>query len=181
MARARKIHFSSLLLVLDSIDADIYAADLDTHEILYMNRHMGESFGGDFAGQVCYRVFRKEDSPCPHCTNARLLDEEESPRSVLVWEGRIRSPDAGTRTQPSDPLGSGRRACRSPRHHRAEGRKPGSAPGHPRSPDPAAPPPVDDRLKHARAGPAGAEPGNLLFLDLDGFKAVNDNTGISRG
>jgi len=38
------------LTVLNSIDATIYVADMDTYEILFMNRHMVESFGGDLAG-----------------------------------------------------------------------------------------------------------------------------------
>ena len=31
--------------VLNSIDADIYVADMDTYEILFMNKHMQEAFG----------------------------------------------------------------------------------------------------------------------------------------
>ncbi len=63
---AGKIHFKSLLMVLDSLDADIYAADLSTHEILFTNQHMRESFGADLVGKVCYQAFRKESSPCQH-------------------------------------------------------------------------------------------------------------------
>ncbi|MFW6181535.1 MAG: PAS domain-containing hybrid sensor histidine kinase/response regulator [Spirochaetota bacterium] len=77
-----------LLTVLDSIDAAIYAADLETYEILFMNRHMRDSFGGDLVGRICYEVFRGETGPCAHCTNDQLLDPEGNPAGVVVWEGK---------------------------------------------------------------------------------------------
>ena len=42
------------LTVLDSIDATIYVADMQTHEILFMNRNMIESFGRDMTGEICW-------------------------------------------------------------------------------------------------------------------------------
>ena len=42
-----------LVTVLDSIDADVFVADIETHEVLLMNRHMQESFGGDRTGAKC--------------------------------------------------------------------------------------------------------------------------------
>ena len=57
------------LTVLDSIDATIYVGDMDTYEILFMNRHMIDAFGTDLTGQICYDVFRNESAPCNHCTN----------------------------------------------------------------------------------------------------------------
>jgi diguanylate cyclase (GGDEF)-like protein len=187
MARARKIHFSSLLLVLDSIDADIYAADLDSYEILYMNRHMGESFGGDFAGQVCYRVFRKEDAPCPHCTNARLLDEEGKPAGVLVWEGR--NPVTGRWYKNSDRAipWEGGRYVRLQIATDITGLKEAEARlQHLATHDPLTLLPhrqlFDDRLKHAlELARRGQSRVALLFLDLDGFKAVNDRHGHQAG
>jgi len=76
------------LMVLDSIDADIYVADLDTYEVLLTNRHMRESFGEDLVGKTCYQVFRNESVPCRHCTNANLLDSGGNPADVCVWEGK---------------------------------------------------------------------------------------------
>jgi PAS domain S-box-containing protein len=75
------------ITVLDSIDATIYVADLKTHEILFMNRHMIEAFGGDFTGRVCWEVFRRESAPCPNCTNDRLVDKRGQPTGVVVWQG----------------------------------------------------------------------------------------------
>ena len=74
------------LTVLDSIDADVYVADLETYEILFMNEHMRECFGQDFVGEICWDVFRHDSEPCSHCTNDKLLDSDGQPAGVYVWE-----------------------------------------------------------------------------------------------
>ena len=76
------------ITVLDGIDADIYVADLDTHEIRFANRHIRESFGPDLIGKRCWEVFRKETGPCPGCSNPRLVDAEGNPSAGAAWEGR---------------------------------------------------------------------------------------------
>ena len=76
------------LMVLDSIDADIYVSDLETYEVLLTNRHMRESFGEDLVGKTCHQVFRNESVPCSHCTNDQLLDSYGNPTGVCVWEGK---------------------------------------------------------------------------------------------
>jgi PAS domain S-box-containing protein len=83
-----------LLTILDSIDAAIYVADMDTYEILFMNQHMRSSFGSNLVGETCYKVFRAEDKPCTDCTNKKLLDADGKPVGVVVWEGR--NPVTGT-------------------------------------------------------------------------------------
>jgi signal transduction histidine kinase/ActR/RegA family two-component response regulator len=80
--------YETLLTVLDSIDADVYVADLDTYEIILVNRHMKDSFGQDLEGKSCYEVLRSESKPCAHCSNSKLLDDQGRPTGVLVWEGR---------------------------------------------------------------------------------------------
>ena len=54
----------TLTRVLEGIDAHVYVADLETFEILYMNKRMIEDFGGDFTGQICYEVFRGKKKKC---------------------------------------------------------------------------------------------------------------------
>ena len=76
------------LAVLDGIEATIYVADMETHEILFMNKHMIESFGQDMIGRTCWDAFRCESGPCPHCTNDRLVDEKGAPEGVIVWQGK---------------------------------------------------------------------------------------------
>jgi PAS domain S-box-containing protein len=77
----------TLVTILDSIDATIYVADMQTHEILFMNRHMKETFAGDFTGQKCWHAFYHEDDVCEECTNEKLLDDKGEPTGACVWEG----------------------------------------------------------------------------------------------
>ena len=74
------------LKVLDSLDATIYVADMETYKILFMNRHMQHVFGGDLEGQLCYEVFRDNSAPCEACTNHQLLDANGKPTGVCTWE-----------------------------------------------------------------------------------------------
>jgi PAS domain S-box-containing protein len=83
--KLRRSH-QTFLTVLDGIDATVYVADMHSHEILFMNKHMIDTFGGDFTGRICYEAFRRESAPCGHCTNERLLDADGHPTGVCVWE-----------------------------------------------------------------------------------------------
>ena len=76
----------TFLTVLDGIDATIHVSDMDTYEILFMNKHMIDHFGRNLTGGVCYKAFRGYDRPCDHCTNAKLLDANGNPTGVCVWE-----------------------------------------------------------------------------------------------
>ncbi len=72
--------------VLDSVDATIYVADINTYEILFMNQSMKNLFGSDLIGKRCYQVFRGESKPCPVCKNDALIDDQGEPKGVAVWE-----------------------------------------------------------------------------------------------
>ncbi len=76
----------TLLTVLEGIEATVYVADIQTYEILFMNKHMMDVFGADFTGRVCYEAFRGERTPCSHCPNDRLLDGTGQPTGGYVWE-----------------------------------------------------------------------------------------------
>lgn len=76
------------LTVLDSIDATIYVADMDTYEILFMNKFMVNSFGRDFTGEKCWEAFRGKTHPCSFCTNHKLVDENGKPNDVCVWQDK---------------------------------------------------------------------------------------------
>ena len=72
--------------VLNSISADVYVADMNTHEILFMNKNMRDSYKGDFTGQKCWIKFRNETEPCIHCPNVHLIDSKGNPTGVYKWE-----------------------------------------------------------------------------------------------
>nr|WP_321400849.1 transporter substrate-binding domain-containing protein [uncultured Desulfobacter sp.] len=76
------------LTVLDSIDATIYVADMDTYEVLFMNKFMINSFGRDFTGEKCWEAFRGETRPCSYCNNDQLVDEKGNPAGGCVWQDR---------------------------------------------------------------------------------------------
>ena len=81
----RETH-QTLLTVLDSIDAIIYAADLKTHEIIFMNRHMRAMAKNDLTHQPCWQAFHNRTEPCEHCRDMRLLDKQGNPNDLQVWE-----------------------------------------------------------------------------------------------
>jgi len=86
--KALKESHETLLTVLDSIDATIYVADMDTYRILFMNQFMKDEFSGNFEGRRCWAVFRCGSGPCGHCSNKQLLDGNGEPTGVHVWEGQ---------------------------------------------------------------------------------------------
>ena len=74
------------LTVLDGIDAAIYVADMETYEILFMNRYMKEEFRADLTGEICWKVIRHKSGPCDHCTNENLLADSGTAGEAFVWE-----------------------------------------------------------------------------------------------
>ncbi len=77
-----------LLTILDSIEAQIFVADMTTHEVLFVNRKKQEAFGGNCLAEPCYRVFQDKEKPCDFCTNTQLLDTTGEPGPVVQWESR---------------------------------------------------------------------------------------------
>ncbi len=72
--------------VLDSLDAVVYVADMDTHELLFLNSH-GRLLYGDDIGRKCYEMLQKDQSgPCSFCTNQHLVNSDGQPTGVHVWE-----------------------------------------------------------------------------------------------
>lgn len=71
--------------IIDLLDETIYLSDLDTYEMLYINKAGLESIGSritlPYKGQPCYRVLQGQESPCSFCTN-HLLTEDR----FYVWE-----------------------------------------------------------------------------------------------
>ena len=74
-----------LMTVLNAMEATIYVADMDTHEILFLNQSARQTFG-PVEGQLCYQVLQGLDAPCPFCTNDQLLNTDGSPAGVCAWE-----------------------------------------------------------------------------------------------
>ncbi len=72
--------------VMDSLDAAVYVADMQTHELLFINKQIRELFG-DVAGKPCWQKIQSGQSgPCSFCTNDHLIDADGQPTEPYIWE-----------------------------------------------------------------------------------------------
>ena len=72
--------------VLDQIDQVIYLSDLDTHEIIFVNRYGKKQYGPVTPGVKCYEYLQGFDAPCAFCTNQRL---REDPDHRYTWHRKL--------------------------------------------------------------------------------------------
>ncbi|MDH4320972.1 MAG: hypothetical protein OEV73_05670 [Desulfobulbaceae bacterium] len=75
-----------LLTVLDSLDAIVYVADIQTHELLFLNRFSRDIFG-DGVGKPCWQVLQtNQTGPCEFCSNDKLVSSEGKIQGMYAWE-----------------------------------------------------------------------------------------------
>jgi diguanylate cyclase (GGDEF)-like protein/PAS domain S-box-containing protein len=75
-----------LFTVLDSINALIYVADMQTYELLFINQY-GKNTWGDVTGQICWKSLQQgQKGPCGFCTNKYLVDAGGHPTGIYTWE-----------------------------------------------------------------------------------------------
>jgi PAS domain S-box-containing protein len=83
-----------LLTVMDSMDAAVYVADVETYEILYGNKYVRDLYG-EVVGKTCWQVLQDGQSgPCDFCAKDRLLTSDGEPAGVNVRE--YQKEDTGT-------------------------------------------------------------------------------------
>jgi PAS domain S-box-containing protein len=82
------LHHERFLTVLDSIDAAIFVADLDTCEILFVNKQHIKTFGKDLTGTSCWETLRGRTNPCEDCNRNALIDANSEPTGVHIWDER---------------------------------------------------------------------------------------------
>ena len=83
---------------MDNMNACLYITDVDTDEILFMNRNMKKAFGLETPeGEVYWKVLQKGmDGRCEFCpVNKLLASGDETP--FHIWEELTRSPIVFTR------------------------------------------------------------------------------------
>lgn len=80
-------HSSEMLTtVMDSIGSLIYVSDMDTYEMLYMNK-VGRDAFGEIAGRKCWEIVQQgQTGPCSFCTIPRLIDDQGNPTGRYHWE-----------------------------------------------------------------------------------------------
>ncbi|WP_143412152.1 bifunctional diguanylate cyclase/phosphodiesterase [Arabiibacter massiliensis] len=110
-----------MLEYLDNLSEIVYVADLETHELLYLNEAGKRHYGvDDVRGRKCYEALQGEEAPCPYCTNERLSFDEPytweyaSPSSkrrylvkdlIIDWHGRPARLEVALDSVPTDVRG----------------------------------------------------------------------------
>ncbi|MBU1543137.1 MAG: PAS domain S-box protein [Proteobacteria bacterium] len=74
--KALQAERDQLLSLFNSIDEVIYIADLQTHELLYINRYLADMLPENCLGGKCYKVLQDLDAPCSFCTNDIILGKK---------------------------------------------------------------------------------------------------------
>ncbi len=87
----KKLAFAraSLEDILDNTGIDIYVNDFNNHDILYVNKSMAEPYGGQeqFIGHKCWQVlFPGQDGPCEFCPEKKLIDDDGNPTKIYSWD-----------------------------------------------------------------------------------------------
>lgn len=78
--------YAAISTILNSLDALVYVADMQTHELLFINEY-GLAVWGPIKDKECYKVLQKGQSQaCEFCTNEQLLNARGRPAGVHVWE-----------------------------------------------------------------------------------------------
>lgn len=73
--------------IMDRMGINIYVTDVETDEILFMNKHMRENFQlAEPEGQICWQVLQKNmDRRCDFCP-IEFLEEGEAGHNSCIWE-----------------------------------------------------------------------------------------------
>ncbi|MGM0569919.1 GGDEF domain-containing protein [Marinobacter sp.] len=80
------LNYQAIATVLNSLDALVYVADMETHDLIFFNDY-GKQFWGKVGQKKCWQVLQKDqDGPCAFCTNPQLVDEEGNSTGPVVWE-----------------------------------------------------------------------------------------------
>lgn len=83
---ALKRQFAQFRTIFDAMSAIVYVADIESYELLYMNRYAADLFGENWEGRFCYDLLQSgEGKPCEFCTN-RLLVKEGIAQGAVTTE-----------------------------------------------------------------------------------------------
>jgi len=85
---ALKEQFAQLATIFDSLNALVYIADMESSELLFVNRFGETLFGSDWLHRLCYEVLQQgQTTVCSFCTNEQLVAGGE-PQPPCIWEFR---------------------------------------------------------------------------------------------
>ena len=84
--QALRSQFDQVSTIFDALDAVVYVADLETHDLLYINQSGEALWGQGWPGRKCHEVLQKDMAgPCAFCTNERLVVNGEI-QPPVKWE-----------------------------------------------------------------------------------------------
>ncbi len=180
---------SSLESIMDNTGIDIYVNDFYTHEVLYANKSMAAPYGGvaNFLGNKCWEVlFPGQTGPCEFCPQKKLVDENGIPSKIYSWDYQRPFDGSWFRVfSAAFRWVDGRLAHVVSSADITESKRNEQLVEYMANYD------VLTGLPNRRSLVAecerrinNIEPGKkgyLLFFDIDGFKAINDNYGHSAG
>lgn len=72
--------------VLDNLKTLLYVADIETYQIIFVNKYAKDSFGEDISHPCWKYLQRNMDGPCPFCTNDKIIDADGNPTGPYQWE-----------------------------------------------------------------------------------------------
>jgi PAS domain S-box-containing protein len=74
-------------IVLDSLRSAVYVSDMQTHEILFVNRAIQKLFNQDLLGTTYWQTLQAGQlAPCDFCTNSQLISPIGQPTDLCTWE-----------------------------------------------------------------------------------------------
>ncbi len=74
-------HIDYNALLVDQTEAVAYITDLETYELLYLNKMGMQMYGiesaQEYQGKKCYEVLHGTDKPCSFCTHYNMVEEQK--------------------------------------------------------------------------------------------------------
>lgn len=94
--------------IFQNLDEFVYASDIETNELVYLNRKAMDTFGlksiDEIKGRKCYEVLQGSNLPCALCTNNQLsvgnyvewsYYNQVIDRHLMVKDTMVEDPDTG--------------------------------------------------------------------------------------
>ena len=80
------VELNRFKVTLNALDSVVYVSDLDTYELLFLNKKGESLIGNKIRGKCFHALQLDQDEPCEFCTNNLLLDVNGNPKEPYVWE-----------------------------------------------------------------------------------------------
>lgn len=188
----RRLEYTSATLknIIDHTGFDIYVNDFYTHEMLYANETMAEPYGGweNMRGKTCHEaLYDGQDFECEYCPKKEIIDEDGNPTKIYSWDYQRPFDERWFRVMSvafewtdgrlaqvisSADIDEAKRNELLIQHMAYFDQLTGI--GNRRK--------LEHDLKELLEKPEALENGiSIIFLDLDGFKTVNDTYGHNGG